>query len=241
MVALDRVSKTYSRGVRQRSTDTQALTDVSFTVNQGEFVFLVGASGSGKSTVMRLLTCEARADDGGVHVAGLDLAKLPDRKVAKLRRRVGTVYQDYKLLDDKTVAGNIAFALEVLGKRPKVIRDRVPKVLKLVELEDKADAYPHELSGGQQQRVSVARALVNAPRLLLCDEPTGNLDPRSSANIVRLLSKINEKAGTTIVMATHDMQIVKALSRRVVRLEGGRVVSDRRAAEDGEAAVQEGA
>jgi cell division transport system ATP-binding protein len=222
VIRLENVTKTFRRG---RDGEVTALDDVTVEVTKGEFVFVVGPSGSGKSTLMRLLTREQRPDTGEVWVAGKNLQKLRSWKVPLLRREIGYVYQDFKLLPTKTVRENVAFALEVIGRRRQEIAERIPEVLDLVGLTEKADALPHELSGGQQQRVSVARAFVNNPRLLLADEPTGNLDPGTSVEIMKLLDRIN-RTGTTVVMATHDQQIVDSMRRRVVELEDGRVVRD---------------
>ncbi len=202
-----------------------ALDDVSLDIYPGEFVFVVGHSGSGKSTFLRLLTRELRATKGAVLVAGQNLTKMRNWKVPYLRRQIGTVYQDFKLLPDKTVYGNVAFALECIGKPRSVINTQVPEVLRLVGLAEKMDNYPDQLSGGEQQRVSVARAMVNRPPLLVCDEPTGNLDPAISLGIMKLLDRIN-RTGTTVVMATHDREMVDAMHRRVVALEAGHVVRD---------------
>lgn len=218
VITLRNVTKTYNGGI-------VALKDATFDIARGEFVFVVGPTGSGKSTMLRLLTCEEQPDHGTVHVAGKDLATLNSWKVPLLRRRIGHVFQDFKLLAGKTVAENVAFALEVIGKPPQVIDRRVPEVLRLVGLSDKHDALPRELSGGQQQRVSIARAFVNAPKIMLCDEPTGNLDPSTSAGIMRLLDRIN-RTGTTVVMATHDQQVVDSMRRRVIELDHGVVVRD---------------
>ncbi|WP_373578224.1 cell division ATP-binding protein FtsE [Parafannyhessea umbonata] len=202
-----------------------ALDGVSLDIYPGEFVFVVGHSGSGKSTLLKLLTRELRATSGKVIVAGQDLTKLRDRKVPYLRRQIGTVYQDFKLLPDKTVYENVAFALECIGKPRAVIKVQVPETLRLVGLAEKMDNYPDQLSGGEQQRVSVARAMVNRPPLLVCDEPTGNLDPAISLGIMRLLDRIN-RTGTTVVMATHDREMVDSMRRRVIALEAGHVVRD---------------
>jgi cell division transport system ATP-binding protein len=202
-----------------------ALDEVSVEVAEGEFVFLVGASGSGKSTFLRLVLREARATRGDVHVAGRDLGKLSSWKVPALRREIGTVFQDFRLLPNKTVHENIAFALQVIGKPRDEIRTRVPEALALVGLEGKSDRRPDELSGGEQQRVAIARAFVNRPTLLIADEPTGNLDPNTSIGIMKLLDRIN-RTGTTVVMATHDSGIVDQMRKRVIELEGGRVVRD---------------
>ena len=202
-----------------------ALDDVSLDIYPGEFVFLVGHSGSGKSTFIRLLNRELRATKGQVIVAGKDLTKMRNGKVPYLRRQIGCVFQDFKLLPDKTVYENVAFALECIGKRRAVIRGQVPEVLRLVGLADAMDKYPDQLSGGEQQRVSVARAMVNRPPLLVCDEPTGNLDPAISLGIMKLLDRIN-RTGTTVVMATHDREMVDSMRKRVIALEAGHVVRD---------------
>jgi cell division transport system ATP-binding protein len=222
VITLKNVTKTYKRG---QDDEVVALRDVSLEVAKGEFVFVVGPSGSGKSTFMKLLTREQAPDGGDIWVAGKQLAKLRPWKVPALRREIGYVYQDFKLLPNKTVEENIAFALEVIGKSRREIDQRVPEVLELVGIEEKRRAMPHELSGGQQQRVSVARAFVNNPRILLCDEPTGNLDPTTSVGIMKLLDRIN-RTGATVVMATHDQHIVDSMRRRVVELEDGVVVRD---------------
>jgi cell division transport system ATP-binding protein len=222
VIRLQKVTKTYKRGKRD---EVIALNDVSLEIDKGEFVFIVGPSGSGKSTFMKLLTREQTADEGEVWVAGKNLAGLRSWKIPALRRDIGYVFQDFKLLGSKTVSENVAFALEVLGKNRREIERRVPEVLDLVGLDAKTDAYPHELSGGQQQRVSIARAFVNNPRILLCDEPTGNLDPTTSVGIMKLLDRIN-RTGATVVMATHDQHIVDSMRRRVVELENGVVVRD---------------
>ena len=222
MIRLENVTKTYKRGADDQVI---ALNDVSIEVAKGEFVFVVGPSGSGKSTFMKLLTREQMADDGDVWVAGKNLGSLRRWKVPVLRREIGYVFQDFKLLSSKTVYENVAFALEVIGTSRKQIDKRVPEVLELVGLTEKQGAYPHELSGGQQQRVSVARAFVNNPRILLCDEPTGNLDPSTSVGIMKLLDRIN-RTGATVVMATHDQHIVDSMRRRVIELDDGYVVRD---------------
>ncbi len=218
MISVQHVTKTYKNGV-------VALDDVTVEVEKGEFVFIVGASGSGKSTFIRLLLKEEEATKGDIYVAGKNIEKLTSWKIPYLRRNIGTVFQDYKLLQDKTVFENIAFALEVIGKPKHVIDARVPEILDLVGLGDKLNNYPDELSGGEQQRVSIARACVNRPLVLLADEPTGNLDPSTSVDIMRLLDRVN-RIGTTVVMATHDQAIVDAMRRRVIELDAGRVVRD---------------
>jgi cell division transport system ATP-binding protein len=222
VIRLQNVTKTYKRGA---DDEVVALDDVSIEVNKGEFVFVVGPSGSGKSTFMKLLTREQFPDEGEIWVAGKNLGSLRSWKVPMLRRDIGYVFQDFKLLPNKTVYENVAFAMEVIGKGRREIERRVPEVLELVGLEGKAQARPHELSGGQQQRVSVARAFVNNPRILLCDEPTGNLDPTTSVGIMKLLDRIN-RTGATVVMATHDQHIVDSMRRRVIELENGHVVRD---------------
>ena len=218
MISLQRVTKTYKNGVT-------ALTDVSVEVAKGEFVFIVGQSGSGKSTMIRLLLKEEDITKGDIYVGGKNLSKMSSWDVPKLRRNVGTVFQDYKLLTDKTVFDNVAFGLEVIGKQKHVIDQRVPEILEYVGLGDKLNNYPDELSGGEQQRVSIARACVNRPLVLLADEPTGNLDPNTSVDIMRLLDKVN-RIGTTVVMATHDQAIVDAMRKRVIELDKGHVVRD---------------
>lgn len=202
-----------------------ALDNISADIYPGEFVFVVGHSGSGKSSLLRLITREQKATHGQVIVAGQDLTRMRNSKVPYLRRQIGTVFQDFKLLPDKTVYENVAFALECIGKPRSVIKVQVPEVLRLVGLGQKMDAYPDQLSGGEQQRVSVARAMVNRPPLLICDEPTGNLDPAISLGIMKLLDRIN-RAGTTVVMATHDREMVDSMRRRVIALEAGHIVRD---------------
>ena len=218
MISLRGVSKFYV-------PEKPALADCNVEIGAGEFVFIVGHSGSGKSTFIRLLLRELLPSRGQIVVAGQDLVKLKSWKVPYLRRNIGCVFQDFKLLPNKTSFENVAFALEVIGKSKHVIRTQVPEVLRLVGLEDKIDNYPDELSGGEQQRVSIARAFVNRPPLLLCDEPTGNLDPQTSLGIMKLLERIN-KTGTTVLVATHDRDMVDNMRRRVIALEGGRVIRD---------------
>jgi cell division transport system ATP-binding protein len=219
MISLQRVFKTYRNGVG-------ALDDVSIEIEKGEFVFIVGPSGSGKSTTLRLLLKEEEPTSGEVYVAGKNLARLTSRSgVPKLRRNMGCVFQDFRLLQDKTVFENVAFALEVIGKPKHVLDQRVPEILEYVGLGDKLNNFPDELSGGEQQRVSIARACVNRPLVLLADEPTGNLDPNTSVDIMRLLDKVN-KIGTTVVMATHDQAIVDAMRKRVIELDKGKIVRD---------------
>ena len=219
VIRLERVTKMYKTSTRP------ALDRVSVTVEKGEFVFLIGPSGSGKSTFLRLLLREDVPTRGSIFVSDLDVAKLPRRRVPKLRQRIGCVFQDFRLLPNKTVGENVAFALEVIGKPAGTIRKVVPEVLDLVGLGGKADRLPNELSGGEQQRVAIARAFVNRPLVLLADEPTGNLDPDTSQDIMLLLERIN-RTGTTVVMATHDHSIVDSMRRRVVELDMGQVVRD---------------
>ena len=219
MIRLEHVTKTYPTSSRP------ALDDISVEIGKGEFVFLVGSSGSGKSTFLRLLLKEETATAGSVHVADKDLSKLSNWKVPALRRSIGCVFQDFRLLPNKTVFQNVAFALEVIGKPSHTVAAVVPEVLELVGLETKAKRMPDELSGGEQQRVAVARAFVNRPMILLADEPTGNLDPTTSIGIMKLLDRIN-RTGTTVVMATHDAAIVDSMRRRVVELDDGRLVRD---------------
>jgi cell division transport system ATP-binding protein len=219
VIRFDNVTKTYPKQNRP------ALRDVSLEIEKGEFVFLVGSSGSGKSTFLRLILREERTDTGMVHVLGKDLARLSNWKVPALRRSIGCVFQDFRLLPNRTAYENVAFALEVIGKSKGVARRVVPEVLELVGLGGKEHRYPHELSGGEQQRVAVARAFVNRPLILLADEPTGNLDPDTSIEIMRLLDRIN-RTGTTVVMVTHDSNIVNQMRRRVVEIESGHIVRD---------------
>ena len=219
MISFQQVSKTYPRSA------APALDRVSLDVDRGEFVFLVGASGSGKSTLLRLVLREDTASSGAVMVAGRDVARLSSWKVPHLRRTIGVVFQDFRLLSNKTVHENVAFALQVIGASRRHIATTVPETLELVGLADKGARLPHELSGGEQQRVAVARAYVNRPAILLADEPTGNLDPETSRGIMRLLDRIN-RTGTTVVMATHDTSIVDEARKRVVGLDRGRVVRD---------------
>ncbi|MEY4323717.1 MAG: cell division ATP-binding protein FtsE [Actinomycetota bacterium] len=202
-----------------------ALRDVSVDIEKGEFVFLVGASGSGKSTFLRLILREERPTQGHVWVAGKDLNRLASWKVPALRRQIGCVFQDFRLLPNRTVAGNVAFALEVIGRPQSEIQRVIPNVLELVGLEGKEDSYPNEISGGEQQRVAIARAFVNRPQVLIADEPTGNLDPETSIGIMKLLDRIN-RIGTTVVMATHDVAIVDQMRKRVIEIDNGRVVRD---------------
>ncbi len=219
MITFDSVTKTYDQKSRP------ALDGVSLDIDRGEFVFLVGASGSGKSTFIRLVLKEDRASRGAVYVAGQNVANIPSWRVPRLRRGIGVVFQDFRLLPNKTVFSNVAFAMQVIGRSRAVIRETVPDVLATVGLEGKNNRMPHELSGGEQQRVAIARAIVNRPGILLADEPTGNLDPTTSMGIMKVLDRINQN-GTTVVMATHDDDIVNTMRKRVVELHHGSVVRD---------------
>jgi cell division transport system ATP-binding protein len=219
VIRLERVTKLYKTSTRP------ALDRVSMSVEKGEFVFLIGPSGSGKSTFLRLLLREDVPTKGNIYVSDMNVAKLPRRRVPKLRQRIGCVFQDFRLLPNKTVGENVAFALEVIGKSRNTVSKVVPEVLDLVGLTGKADRMPHELSGGEQQRVAIARAFVNRPQVLLADEPTGNLDPDTSQDIMLLLERIN-RTGTTVVMATHDYHIVDSMRRRVIELNDGMLSRD---------------
>jgi cell division transport system ATP-binding protein len=218
MIRLDSVTKVYKG-------DVVALKDASCNIAKGEFVFVVGPSGSGKSTMIRLLNKQEGPQAGRIYVAGKDIGELSSWKVPFLRRNIGCVFQDYKLLPNKTIYENVAFALEVIGRPDHVIRTQVPAILELVGLSTKHRNYPEELSGGEQQRVSIARAFVNRPLILLADEPTGNLDPATSVGIMRLLDRIN-RTGTTVLMATHDRTIVDSMRRRVIELDRGTIIRD---------------
>jgi cell division transport system ATP-binding protein len=219
MILFDDVSKMY------RSAPKPALNNVSITIGAGEFVFLVGASGSGKSSLLRLVLKEEAPSSGEIHVLGQDLRRIPSRKVPLFRRSLGVVFQDFRLLPQKTVFDNVAYTLRVIGRSSGFIHQAVPDMLQTVGLAQKAKNYPHELSGGEQQRVAIARAAVNKPAILLADEPTGNLDPATSAGIMNVLSRINA-SGTTVIMATHDSGIVDQMQRRVIEIAGGRIVRD---------------
>ncbi len=219
MIRFDNVSKVYARGAQP------ALDAVDVTIERGDFVFLVGSSGSGKSTFLKLVLREERPTGGQIYVAGRDLGKLSGWRVPLLRREIGAVFQDFRLLPNKTVAQNVGFALQVIGKGKRHIAEAVPETLEMVGLAGKEKRLPHELSGGEQQRVAIARAFVNHPPILLCDEPTGNLDPGTSVGIMRLLDRIN-RTGTTVLMATHDDEIVDQMRKRVIELKAGRVVRD---------------
>jgi len=218
VIKLEKVTKVYGG-------EHVALRDANVDIEKGEFVFLIGASGSGKSTFLRLLNKQEAPTEGKIYVAGKDIGELPGYKVPYLRRNIGSVHQDFKLLPNKTVSENVAFALEAIGRPKQAIRTQVPQILELVGLSSKGDNRPHELSGGEQQRVSIARAFVNRPLILLADEPTGNLDPATSVGIMKLLDRIN-RTGTTVLMATHDRGIVDTMRRRVIELDRGRLVRD---------------
>jgi cell division transport system ATP-binding protein len=219
MILIENVSKQY------RGSARPALNNVSIEIGKGDFVFLVGASGSGKSSLMRLMLREDVPSSGSVHVLGENLVGIASRRIPFFRRRLGVVFQDFRLLPNKTVAQNVAFSLEVIGKSQGFIQEAVPDVLRLVGLDGKADRLPSELSGGEQQRVALARAIVNKPAILLADEPTGNLDPATSQDIMALIERIN-LSGTTVVMATHDRSIVDRLKKRVVELKDGEIIRD---------------
>lgn len=219
MIELNNVTKVYGK-------DTVALEHVNLEVEAGEFVFLVGASGSGKSTILRLLLKEMEPTAGTIFVNGTKLATIPRRRIPRHRRNIGCVFQDFKLLPNKTVSENVAYAMEVTGQKPRSIRTKVPEILEIVGLTGKTEKYPEQLSGGEQQRVSIARAFVSQPPILIADEPTGNLDPETSVGIVQLLNRIH-RIGTTVVVATHDRHMVDVMQKRVVTLEDGNIVRDR--------------
>lgn len=219
MISFDHVSKQYKHGNRP------ALDDVSFKIDPGEFVFLVGLSGSGKSSLLRLLLREEFPSSGVVMLDGVNVGKLRNRKLPAFRRKLGIVFQDFRLLPTKSVFDNIAFGMQVVGKSRKEIKARVPEVIDLVGLEGKEARLPNQLSGGEQQRVAIARAIVNGPKLLLADEPTGNLDPSTSVGIMKILDRIN-RTGTTVLMATHDVAIVDQMRKRIIQMETGHLVRD---------------
>lgn len=219
MVHLNDVSMTY------KASGAHATNHLSLDISEGEFVFLVGPSGSGKTTIIKLLTGEVMADEGEIEVNGFDLRAMKRKRLPKLRRTLGVIFQDFRLIEDKNVYENVAFAMHVVGAGRREIAERVPYVLKLVGLEGREKRLPQELSGGEQQRVAIARALVNSPRLIIADEPTGNLDPARSLELMLLLQKINE-LGTTVLVVTHEKELVNAFSKRVISLESGSIVSD---------------
>lgn len=219
MILLDRVTKSYKkRGV--------ALQNISLHVEPKEFVIIVGQSGAGKSTLLKLLTREEKPDSGKIIVGGIDYESLRDKEIPYLRRKIGVVFQDFKLLANKTVFENVAFALEIVGQSNKEIKHTVPRVLEIVGLEGRGNAMPWELSGGERQRVAIARAIVRQPKILIADEPTGNLDPKHAWDVIRVLQKIN-KYGTTVILTTHNQEIVNKLKRRVVTIKDGQIISDR--------------
>jgi cell division transport system ATP-binding protein len=219
MILLDRVTKTYGKGLEP------ALDRVSLFIEPREFVILVGTSGAGKSTLFKLLTREEKPTSGKIMVGGIDYDTLKDKNIPMLRRKIGVVFQDFKLLPQRTVFENVAFALEIAGMTRQEIKNTVPKVIELVGLKGKEKSFPHQLSGGERQRVSIARAIVRQPKILIADEPTGNLDPKNSWDIIRLLEKIN-KYGTTILLTTHNAEIVNKLKRRVITLDHGKISDD---------------
>lgn len=219
LISLKNVNKKYKNGVT-------AIYDLDLNIKKGEFVFIIGGSGSGKSTLIKMLYREEKPTKGEIIIAGTNVAKLRNRSTYKLRRRLGIVFQDYRLLPKLTVFENVAFALECLGEKNSEIRVKTLKALELVGLKGKIRNYPDELSGGEQQRVAIARAIVNNPKLILCDEPTGNLDPNMSLEIVKVLDDINKTTGTTVLMATHDKEIVNKFKKRVIALKSGRLVGD---------------
>ena len=218
MIRLIDAEKIYDNG-------THALNGVSFTVDDGEFAFLVGPSGSGKSTIIKLLTGEVVPTSGRVMVNGFSMSRISERQIPYMRRTIGVIFQDFRLIANKTVYDNLALAMRAVGASPKALRERIPYVLELVGLADKENRYPDELSGGEQQRVAIARALVNNPRMIIADEPTGNLDPVRSLELMLLLEKINE-LGTTVLVVTHEKELVDAFSKRVISIDAGRVISD---------------
>lgn len=218
MIEISKLTKTYDRG-------TKALKDVNITIDDGEFVFITGRSGSGKSTLIKILLKEVEPTSGRVVVNDMDLGKMPRRYVPKYRRRLGVVFQDFRLLKDKTVYENVAFAQRVIGESSRTIRESVPQMLKMVGLSSKYKFFPYQLSGGEQQRVAIARALINRPEILLADEPTGNLDPHNAMEIMGLLEKINRR-GTTVIVVTHSHEIVDLMKKRVITIDRGMVVCD---------------
>ncbi len=219
MVRFSGVFKAYENG-------TKALKGIDLRIDDGEFTFLVGPSGSGKSTIVKLITAELKPNGGRVIVNGFNVSTVRQSTIPRLRRTLGVIFQDFRLIENKTVYENVAFAMRVIGANPKKIKERVPVILELVGLSHKARRCPHELSGGEQQRVAIARALVNNPRLIIADEPTGNLDPERSREIMALLDKINS-LGTTVIAVTHERDIVNSLSKRVIAIDGGKIVSDK--------------
>ena len=219
LIEIRDVTKRYNNGVT-------ALCDINLNISKGEFVFVIGASGSGKSTLIKLLYRQEKPTRGEVYVGGINVAKLRNGRVYKLRRKLGIVFQDYRLLEKQTVFENVAFALEIYGLKESEVRKRTIKAIEQVGLKDKLRSYPDELSGGEQQRVSIARAIVNDPKVLICDEPTGNLDPETSMEIMKVIDDINKELGTTIIMATHAKDIVNKMKKRVVTLDKGLIIKD---------------
>ena len=231
MIEFRNVSKVYNNG-------TEALHNINLTVEKGEFVFIVGSSGAGKSTFLKLITCEEHPNGGQVIIDGEDVSRIKKRRIPYVRRKMGLVFQDFRLIDHMTVYDNVAFAMRVVGASPKTIKKRVPYILSLVGLQHKAKHYPHEMSGGERQRVGLARALVNNPSMIIADEPTGNIDPALSFEIVDLLSEINRR-GTTVLMVTHEHSLVKHFHKRIIQIHSGEVVADTAAAvRDQQAAVE---
>ncbi|MBF7095539.1 cell division ATP-binding protein FtsE [Alkalibacter mobilis] len=228
MIRFERVNKIYDK------TKHLALSDVSLDICVGDFVFIVGKSGAGKSTMIKMILKELDPTEGRIFIEDVDITKLKKREIPFYRRKLGIVFQDYRLLTDKTVYENVAYAMEIIEKTHKDIKVKVPEVLNMVGLTHRMNYYPEQLSGGEQQRVSIARAIVNDPKIIICDEPTGNLDPRTSLGIMKLLKAINDR-GTTIIMATHDRDIVDMMQARVITLHGGKVVSDKKGGYDCEA------
>ncbi|MDD2446280.1 MAG: cell division ATP-binding protein FtsE [Tissierellia bacterium] len=218
MIKLINVSKEYDNGVK-------ALSNINLEINKGEFVFLVGSSGAGKSTLSKLILKEEEVTEGKIYLNDLDVTKVPNRRIPFIRRNVGMVFQDFRLLPNRTVYENVAFAMEIVGSNPKDIRRRVPMILSIVNLSSKASCFPDQLSGGEQQRVSIARSIINNPPVLIADEPTGNLDPETARDIMRALMDINGR-GTTIIMATHAREIVNDMKKRVIALENGKIIRD---------------
>ena len=225
MIRFEDVNMTYEK------TNHLALSDVNIDICQGDFVFVVGKSGAGKTTLIKMMLKEINPTGGSIYVEDMDITKIKPRKIPFYRRKIGVVFQDFRLLTDKTVYENIAYAMEIIEKSSEEIKKKVPEVLKLVGLYHRSRYYPDQLSGGEQQRVSIARAIVNDPSLIICDEPTGNLDPKTSMGIMSLLKDINER-GTTILMATHDKDIVDQMQNRVITLHGGKVISDKKGGYD---------
>ena len=218
LIRIKNVEKTYKTGVT-------AIYDLSLNIQKGEFVFIIGSTGCGKSTLIKMLYREEKPTSGIINIGGINVSKLKNRNVYKIRRKIGVVFQDFKLLPKSTVYENVAFALEIFGLPNSEVHSKVIKALELVGLKHKAKNYPHQLSGGEQQRVAIARAIVNGPKLLICDEPTGNLDENTSMEIMKVLDEIN-KLGTTIIMVTHDTEIVNKMKKRVILLDSGRIVKD---------------